>query len=79
MKVTKLRVEESLLAMVVTKMIIPRGSNHATLNECDLMEMYCIQNGVVVDWTYTICDHMMKAKRLIDFKLPYVVLISMFT
>ena len=42
------------------------------------MVMYCIQNGVMVDWTYTICDHMMKAKRLIDFKLPYVVLISKF-
>jgi len=74
----RLRVEERLLAMVVTKIIMPRGSNHATLNEGDLVVVYCIENGVMVDWTYTICDHMIKAKRLTDFKLPYVVLISKF-
>jgi len=54
------------------------GSNHSTLNEGDLVVMYCNQNGMMVDWTYTIRDHMMKAKRLTDFKLPYVVLISKF-
>jgi len=47
--VGRLRVEEKVLAMVVTKIIMPRGSNHATLNEDDLMVMYCIQNGVMVD------------------------------
>jgi len=47
--VGKLRVEERLLAIVVTKIIMLRGSNHATLNEGDLVVMYCIQNGVVVD------------------------------
>jgi len=47
--VERLRVEERLLAMVVKKIIIPRGSNHATLNEGDLVVMYCIQNGVMVD------------------------------
>jgi len=76
--VGRLRVEERLSAIVVTKIIMPRGSNHGTLNEGDLVVMYCIQNGVVVYWTYTICDHMMKAKWLTNFKLPYVVLISKF-
>jgi len=45
--------------MIMTKIIMPRGSNHSTLNEGDLVVMYCIQNVVVVDCTYTICDHMM--------------------
>jgi len=76
--VGRLRVEERLLTMVVTEIIMLRGSNHATLNEGDLVVMYCIQNGMMVDWTYTIRDHMMKAKMLTDFKLPYVVLISKF-
>jgi len=62
--------------MVVIKIIMRRGRNHETLNEGDLVVMYCIQNGLIVDWTYTIHDHMLKAKRLTDFKLPYVVLIS---
>ena len=47
--VGRLHVEERLLAMVVTKIIMPRGSNHATLNEDELVVMYCIQNGVMVD------------------------------
>ena len=33
--VGRLRVKERLLVMVVTKIIMPRGSNHATLNEGD--------------------------------------------
>jgi len=57
---------------------MPRGNNHSTLNEGDLVAMYYIQNRVVVDWTYTISDHMMKAKRLTNFKLPYVMLIYNF-
>jgi len=32
----------------------------------------------MVDWTYTIRGHMLKAKTLTNFKLPYVVLISKF-
>jgi len=59
-------VEERLLAMVVTKNIMPRESNHSTLNEGDLVVMYFIQNGMVVDWTYTILYHMIKANRLTD-------------
>ena len=74
--VGRLRAKEMLQAMVVTQIIMPKGSNHSTLNERDLVVMYCIQNDVVVIWTYIIRDHMMKAKRLTDFKLPYVVLIS---
>jgi len=71
--VGRIHVEERVLAMVVTKIIMPRGSHHATLNEGDLVMMYCIKNGVMVDWIYTIRDHMMKAKRLTNFKLPYVI------
>ena len=40
--------------------------------------MYCIQHNIQVDWIYVFCDHMLKAKRLTDFRLPYVVLVSKF-
>ena len=73
-----LKVDQRLLAMIVTKIIVPRGSNHSTLNEGDLILMYCIQNNIQVDLIYVICDHMLKAKRLTDFRLPYVVLVSKF-
>jgi len=36
----RLKVEERLLAMIVTEIIMPRGSNHSTLNEGDLVVMY---------------------------------------
>ena len=47
--VGRLCLEERLLTMVVTKIITPRGSNHPTLNEGDLVVMYCIQNSVIAD------------------------------
>jgi len=71
-------VDERHLAMVITKIIIPRGSNHSTLNKGDLIPMYCIQNNVQLDLIFVIRDYMMKAKRLMDFRLPYVVFVSKF-
>jgi len=64
--------------MIITKVIVPRGSNHSKLNEGDLILMYCIQHNVQVDWIFVFRDHMLKAKRLMDFRLPYVVLVSKF-
>jgi len=49
--------------MIITKITVPCGSNHSTLNEGDLIIIYCIQKNVQVDWIYVIRDHMMKAKR----------------
>jgi len=40
--------------------------------------MCCIQHNEQVDWIFMLCDHMLKAKRLMDFKPPYVVLVSKF-
>ena len=73
-----LNVDQRLLAMIVTKIIVPRGSNHSTLNEGDLILMSYIQHNVQMDWMYVIRDHMLKAKRLTNFRLPYVVLVSKF-
>jgi len=73
-----LKVDQRLPVMIVTKIIVPRGSNHSTLNEGDLILMYCIQHNIQVDWIYVFHDHMLKAKRLTDFRLRYVVLVSKF-
>jgi len=37
------------VGMIITKIIVSRGSNHSTLNEGDLILTYCIQNNVQVD------------------------------
>ena len=69
---------ERLLAMIITKIIVPRGSIHSTLKEGDIILMYCIQHNVQLDWIFVLCDHMLKAKRLTDFRFPYVVLVCKF-
>ena len=58
--------------------MVPRGNNFSNLNEGDLILMYRIQIHIQVDWTFVIRDYMIKAKRLTDFKIPQVVLISKF-
>jgi len=73
-----LKVDQRLLGMIVTKIFVPRASNHSTLNEGDLILMHCIQHNIQVDWIYVFRDHMFKAKWLTDFRLPYVVLVSKF-
>jgi len=37
-----LKVDERLLAMIVTKIMVPHGNNHSTLNKGDLIPMYYI-------------------------------------
>jgi len=73
-----LKVDQRLLGMIVPKILVPRGSNHSTLNEADLILMYNIQHNIQVDWIYVFRDHILNAKRLMDFRLPYVVLVSKF-
>jgi len=67
-----------LIAFIVVWIITPRGHNHAVLYEEDLILMYCIINRIKVNWPYVIAEEMEKAKRLPDYRLPYVVLISKF-
>jgi len=73
-----LKVDERFLAMIVTKIVVPHRSNYSTVNEGDLVLMYFIHYNIHVDWTFALHDHIMKVKRLMDFKLSYMVLISKF-
>jgi len=51
-----LKVDQRLLDMIVTLIFVSRGSNHSTLNEEDLILMYCIQHNIQVDWIYVFHD-----------------------
>jgi len=73
-----LKVDQRLLGMIVTRILVACGSNHSTLNEGDLILIYYIQYNIQMDWIYVLHDHMLKAKRLMDFRLPYVVFVSKF-
>jgi len=62
-----LKVDERLIAFIVSWIITPRGSNHSTLSKEDLQLVYCVMNKVKINWIHTIKEHMQKSIRLCDF------------
>ena len=73
-----LRLDERLLALIVTWILTPRGSNHSVLTEEDLVYIFCIMKKIRINWIHIIKEHVQKAMRLSDYHYPYVVLISKF-
>jgi len=67
-----------LLALIITWILTPRGSNHFVLTEEDLVYIFCITKKIKINWIHIIKKHMQKAMRLGDYNYPYVVLISKF-
>jgi len=65
-----------LIAYIIAWQLIPRGTNHAILHEEDLILLYSIMNLVKVNWVYIINEHMLKSKRLTDYRFPYVIFVS---
>jgi len=73
-----LKLNERLVALIVSWILTPRGSNHSTLSEEDLVLICCIMNKIKLNWIHIIKDHMQKATRLCDFCYPYSILITKF-
>ena len=73
-----LKVDERLLALIVTWILTPRGSNHSVLTEEDLVYIFCIMKKIKINWIHIIKEHMQKSMRLCDYHYPYVVLVSKF-
>jgi len=73
-----LKLDERLIAFIVSWIITPRGSNHFTLPEEDLLLIYCIMKKVKINWFHTIKEHMQKSIRLCAFHYPYAILIYKF-
>jgi len=64
-----------LVAYIIAWQLIPRGTNHVVLHEEDLILLYCIMNLIKVNWVYVIMEHMLKSKRLTDYRFPYAILV----
>jgi len=73
-----LKLDEKVLALIVTWILTPRGSNHSVLIEEYLVYIYCIIKKIKINWIHIIKEHMQKSMRLSDYHYPYVVLISKF-
>ena len=55
-----LKLNERLMALIVTWILTPRRSNHSVLTEEDLVCIYCIMNKVKINWIHIIKEHMQK-------------------
>jgi len=47
-----LKLDEKLIAFIISWMVTPRGSNHSTLSEEDLVLIFCIMNKVKLNWIH---------------------------
>jgi len=65
-----------ILTFIIVWILTPRGHNHAVLHEEDLILMFFIINHLKVNWPYVLGVQMEKARRLMDYRIPYVVLVS---
>jgi len=70
-----LELNVSHAAFIISWMLTPRGNNHSTLLEEDLVLIYFIMHK---NWIHIFKDHMQKSKRLSDYHHPYAILISKF-
>jgi len=66
------------IAFIVTWMLTPRGNNHSTLSEEDLVFIYCIMNKIKINWIHVFKEHMLNSIRLCDYHYPYAILITKF-
>jgi len=73
-----LKLDERLIAFILSWIITPRGSYLSTLSKEELLLIYCVMNKLKINWIHTIKDHMQKFIRLRDFHYPYAILISRF-
>jgi len=67
-----------ILAYIVIWILTPRGFNHATLTEEDLILMYCITFKIRVNWIQVIRDHLFKVDEKLEYRIPYVTMLSKF-
>jgi len=73
-----LAVTPHILAFIVIWLLTPRGFSHAFLTEEDLMMMYFLMGKIQVNWISVIKEHLIKIRKKVEYRIPYVVLISQF-
>jgi len=73
-----LAVTPRIMAFIVIWLLTPRGFNHVVLTEEDLMMMYCLMGKIQVNLISVIKEHLIKIRKKVEYRIPYVVLISQF-
>jgi len=65
-----------IIVFVIVWLLTSRGHNHAVLIEEHIILMHCIINNMKVNWVHVMKEHMIKSKKLTNFNILYVVLVS---
>jgi len=73
-----MKLNERIIAFIVSWMLTPRGRNHSVLTEEDLHLIYCIMNKIKINWINILKEHMQKSMRLSDYHYPYTIVTSKF-
>jgi len=73
-----LAITPHILAFIIIWQLTPRGFNHTVLTEEYLMLMYYLMGKIQVNWVSVIKEHIIKIRRKVEYRIPYVVLISHF-
>jgi len=55
-----LKLDERLLALIVTWILTPKGSNHSVLTKEDLVYIFCIMKKIKINWIHIIKEHITK-------------------
>jgi len=67
-----------ILAYIVIWLLTLRVFNHVVLTEEDLILMYCFMTKTKENWVNVIREHIFKINKKLEYRIPYVVLISSF-
>jgi len=73
-----LSINPRILAFIVIWLLTPGGYNHVLLTEENLILMYCIMHRYKINRINVIKEHMSKTRKVADYRIPYVVLVSKF-
>ncbi|KOM57961.1 hypothetical protein LR48_Vigan11g099400 [Vigna angularis] len=68
--------DDRLAVFVISRILMPIGSNHAQDTTEDLYLLKAFKENIQVNWPTTISDNMLKVTRLESAMLPYCVFIS---
>jgi len=60
-----LKLNENIVAFIVSWMLTPRRNNHSVLTGEDLVLIYCIMNKININWIHIVKENMQKSMRFI--------------
>ena len=65
-----------MITYLITYVLALRARNHAQVTDEDLQLVHGLKTCQKMNWPLIIAENIMKSRRLVDYELPYALLIS---